>query len=195
MIMERRIALSVLCDLNNGAVDLLATGRCDLAQIVFAEAIQATTKLMRKETNEQTEGCALDSSDNAETLPNSAQLFQSSVLNICHDETLSDGGHEQSLAASEDGGFVYRRAFKLRYDHYMPQFETICIIILYNMVRTASWRLNYNSTTLLHLSLTLFAVVLPPGYRMPYTWHSELLAPSIDAGSQLLRSSSVSMWR
>lgn len=136
MIVERRVALSVVCDLNNGAVDLLAAGRLDLAQVVFTEAIQATTKLMQEESDpDHNETCARNSFDTKETSFDLEQLFQSSILNICHGKILSNVGHGHS---SEDEVFVYQRAFKLRYDQYIPPLETICIIILYNMVRTES---------------------------------------------------------
>lgn len=134
MSMERQIALSVVCDMNNGAVDLLAAGFFDLAQFVFVEAVQATMKLIMEERDKHKIDRAPNSFGTVETSSSSDFLFQSSILNSCHGKSRSNVGCDH-LASSEDRVFVYQRAFKLRYDHYIPPFETMCIILLYNMVR------------------------------------------------------------
>lgn len=120
--------LELVCDMNNAAVDLLADGNFESAQVVFAKATRAARVLVRNDTIDDHTKCRREIEPSL-----TDSLFQTSVVNTCRAADGSKG--EANFASSDIGAFVYHRVFKLRHDQCIPPLETICVIILYNMVR------------------------------------------------------------
>lgn len=130
--------IQLVCDMNNTGVDFLVVGLFHSARVVFAEAIEAAKLILIEDDNDNTnENCAR--ATGTETSHFADSLFQSCTINTPY---FADEKYGASLAvditnspSSEDGIFVYHRAFKLRYHHYdVPRLQSVCTVILYNMV-------------------------------------------------------------
>lgn len=117
----------LVCDLNNIGVEHLVSGHFEGARVAFANASRAAK-------------AALDNEKSSPGMETSSPelLFRTRTI-YTHRTTDSSADLDTTasaadFASSEDGAFVYHRAFKLRYDHAIPPLEIICSTILYNMV-------------------------------------------------------------
>lgn len=129
----------LLCDMNNIAVEHLVSGHFEGARVAFANASRAAKALLEDNADTYKISTGKRSSPGTET-PSPDLLFQTSTM-YTHCTRDSSAGLDTptsvaDFASSEDGAFVYHRAFKLRYDHAIPPLEIICSTILYNMVST-----------------------------------------------------------
>lgn len=130
--MEDQFAM--VCDMNNAGVDLLESGLFDSGLALLERAVWAASALVFGDAADENCACAATMSvrENEASDPS----FQASIVGGCHSggPYYATENGRANFPSSEDGVFIYNRAFKIRYDDGIPPLGTICIIILYNMV-------------------------------------------------------------
>ena len=123
------------CVMNNEAVDLMESGLFELAQVLFVKSMRAAKTLIQEEENDGNQQCCAH--NNIQGPEASGATSSASLESLFRASTIKNSRRDgdTTMASSRDGApFVYQRAFKLRWDHGIPQLETVCVMILYNMV-------------------------------------------------------------
>lgn len=132
------------CAMNNSAVDFLVAGVFDAARVLLAEALQKVRPLI-EENNDHGKNCAQEN-DTGKITSSIDWMFPTRPINFqcagADNQPASDERHDinandtrSMTSCSEGETFVYQRAFRLRFNHNIPHVETVCAVILYNMVR------------------------------------------------------------
>lgn len=192
-----------VCDTNNLGVEHLEAGHFESARVAFAEAIQAARELAKAFVDNDDEdnmwpGCEAPFQGTAISSPD--LLFLTSTIHThgerdCSSSSLNATTNVAEFASSDDGAFIYHRAFKFRRDRATPHLEIICCAILYNMVSLMIDMKKLSFACVTRSSPTPCFLWALTGNWIPYPRCCELFATKTEARNYLLQPSSVDVLR